>query len=52
MIIIASFLLGFNACGYKAAPYYEEKAPIGDKNVKFIIQKKEFPPDNNTSCTQ
>jgi len=43
-------LLSFSACGYKADPYYEEKAPQGDKNVKFIIQKKENKNENNESC--
>jgi len=37
------FLLSLSACGYKADPYYEEKVPTNDKNVKFIIKndKKE-----------
>jgi len=52
LIIIASFLLSFNGCGYKADPYYEDEAPKSDENVRFIIQKKEFPTDNNVSCTQ
>ena len=51
MLIIASFLLSVSACGYKAPPYYEKEAPKGDKNVKFIIKKKEFNNDNNVSCT-
>jgi len=52
MLIIASFLLSVSACGYKAPPYYEKEAPKGDKNVKFILKKKEFSSDNNASCTQ
>ncbi|WP_457746463.1 hypothetical protein [Sulfurimonas sp.] len=51
MLIIASFLLSLNACGYKAAPYYEQSAPAGDKNVEFILQKKSFgTDDSNESC--
>ena len=52
MLIIASFLLGINACGYKKPPYYQENAPLGDENVKFIIEDKKFPSkiDNNESC--
>jgi predicted small lipoprotein YifL len=52
MLIIASFLLSVSGCGYKAPPYYEQSAPKGDKNVKFIMKKKEFQNDTNTSCTQ
>jgi len=52
LLIIASFLLSVSACGYKAPPYYEKDAPKGDKNVKFIIKKKEFNSENNTSCTE
>lgn len=52
IVIIASFLLSVSACGYKAPPYYEQDAPKGDKNVKFIIKKKEFKNDNNESCTE
>jgi hypothetical protein len=48
MLIIASFLLGLSACGYKAAPYYQEEAPKSDKNVEFILKKKSF--DTNESC--
>jgi len=44
-------LLSLGACGYKAPPYYEEKAPAGDENVKFIIKDKQFPSqENNESC--
>lgn len=39
ILIIASFLLGINGCGYKAEPYYLEEAPKGDENVKFIIKE-------------
>jgi len=46
----ASFFLGMSACGYKAPPYYQEAAPKTDKNVKFILQKKEFSDTNATSC--
>jgi predicted small lipoprotein YifL len=50
-LIIASFLLSLSACGYKAAPYYQESAPEGDANVKFILEKKEFKSDDiNESC--
>jgi hypothetical protein len=28
-----------NGCGYKAPPYYIQKAPAGDENVEFIIKK-------------
>jgi len=52
MLIIASFLLSLNACGYKAAPYYEEDVPKGDENVEFILKKKSFSQDNNESCTE
>lgn len=48
ILIIASFFFVFDGCGYKASPYYEEKAPKGDKDVTFIIKKKEF--DTNESC--
>jgi len=52
MFIIASFLLGLNGCGYKKQPYYQEDAPAGDENVKFIIKDKKFPKniENNESC--
>jgi len=49
-IIIASLLLSISGCGYKEAPYYENNAPQGDENVKFIINKKEFKDVNATSC--
>jgi len=48
VLIITSFLLSFGGCGYKAAPYYVEDLPQGDKDVEFILQKKSF--DNNESC--
>jgi len=38
MLIIAMFLLVLSGCGHKANPYYEEKASMEDKNVKFIIK--------------
>lgn len=51
VFIIASFFLGLGGCGYKAAPYYQEKVPKSDKNVKFILKKREFPNmENNVSC--
>ncbi|WP_297443015.1 hypothetical protein [Sulfurimonas sp.] len=50
MVIIASFLLSLSACGYKANPYYEKKAPQGDENVDFFIQKQKMKNDNNESC--
>ncbi len=50
-LIIASFLFSLSGCGYKAAPYYEKSAPKEDKNVKFILEKKHFPvEENNESC--
>jgi predicted small lipoprotein YifL len=51
VFIITSFLLSFSACGYKAPPYYEEEAPMGDKNVDFHYKKKSFESnENNESC--
>ena len=52
MLIITSFLLSFSACGYKKAPYYQEKNSIGDKDITFILEKKSFPKkeDTNESC--
>ncbi len=51
MLIIAIFLLSLNACGYKAAPYYEVTPPKSDDNVDFFIKKKQFEVDeNNESC--
>ncbi|MDA3909172.1 MAG: hypothetical protein PF437_08785 [Sulfurimonas sp.] len=38
-LIIAMFVLSVNGCGYKQAPYYQEVAPAGDDNVKFIIKE-------------
>ena len=48
LAIIASLVLGISGCGYKAAPFYSEEAPVADENVKFIIQNKKI--DNNESC--
>ena len=45
-----SFVFGMSACGYKDAPYYQAEALQPDENVKFIMQKKEFSNENNTSC--
>lgn len=39
LVIIAMFLLGLSACGYKKGPYYLDKTPSGDNNVKFIIKE-------------
>ena len=39
MLIIASFVLSFSGCGYKADPYYLEDAPQGDENVEFHMKK-------------
>jgi len=52
MFIIASFLLSMGGCGYKKSPYYQKEAPIGDKNVEFIVEDKKFPKniDINESC--
>jgi len=52
MFIIAGFLLELNGCGYKADPYYEETQGVSDKNVEFVIQKKESSNENNESCSQ
>jgi predicted small lipoprotein YifL len=38
LLIIAVFVLSLNGCGYKKAPYYQEEAPEGDKNIEFIIK--------------
>jgi len=44
-------LLSLSGCGYKAAPYYEETAPVEDENVKFIIQEPTtLKNDTNESC--
>jgi predicted small lipoprotein YifL len=51
MLIIATFLLSLNACGYKAPPYYMEKAPQEDENVKFILEEKKVNIENNESCS-
>jgi len=51
VLIIASFLLSVGGCGYKAPPYYEQSTPKEGKNVKFIMQKRNFT-DNNRSCAQ
>jgi len=40
MIIIASFVLSLNGCGYKASPFYTQESALEDKNVKFIIKKQ------------
>jgi len=51
LLIIASFLLSLNGCGYKGPPYYQADVPQADENVKFIIEKKHFDDvDNNESC--
>jgi len=39
ILIISSFSLSLNGCGYKKAPYYLEDAPQGDDNVEFIIKE-------------
>ena len=39
LVIIAVFLLGLSGCGYKADPYYEEEAPIGDQNIEFHVKE-------------
>ncbi|WP_154645653.1 hypothetical protein [Sulfurimonas gotlandica] len=39
LLIIAMFALSLNGCGYKKAPYYQDEAPSGDENVKFIIKE-------------
>jgi len=45
MVIIAIFSLNLSGCGYKASPYYQESAPKGDDNIKFIITQ----PKNSNS---
>lgn len=57
LAIIAVFLLSLSGCGYKKAPYYiddtpksVDKAPQGDENVEFIIQK--HPVDANQSVEE
>lgn len=51
MLIIASFLLSLSACGYKANPYYQKKAPVADDNVEFVLEKKPIiKEENNESC--
>ncbi|MCF6340874.1 MAG: hypothetical protein L3J10_09040 [Sulfurimonas sp.] len=53
MVIIAMFLLSLSGCGYKADPYYLEKAPTGDENIEFIIKKPILKShDNNESCDE
>lgn len=44
------FLLSLSGCGYKASPYYLEKAPPSDENVKFIVKK--LVSDNNESSNE
>jgi len=39
ILIISSFTLSLNGCGYKKNPYYLEEAPQGDDNVEFIIKE-------------
>ena len=43
-----------SGCGYKAAPYYEQNAPVEDENVKFVLETREFNSmvvnENNESC--
>jgi predicted small lipoprotein YifL len=49
MLIIASFLLSVSGCGYKAPPYYVDDTNLSDKNVEFILQKRDLQ-ENNESC--
>jgi len=49
MLIIASFLLSMNGCGYKAPPYYVNDENVSDSHVEFILQKKQSQ-ENNESC--
>jgi hypothetical protein len=37
LVIITIIAFNFSGCGYKKAPYYEEKV---DENVTIIIQEK------------
>jgi len=50
MLIIAIFLLSLSGCGYKAAPFYTEDAPVEDENVRFIIKENVISNENNESC--
>ncbi|MDF1878763.1 hypothetical protein JHD46_03820 [Sulfurimonas sp. SAG-AH-194-C20] len=44
-------MFSLSGCGYKASPYYEKEAPVGDKNVEFIIENKSITNnENNESC--
>jgi hypothetical protein len=38
LVIITIIAFNFNGCGYKKAPYYEEKV---DNNVTLIIQEQQ-----------
>ena len=40
MVIISIIILNFFGCGYKKAPYYEEKIKVDDK-VDVIIKKSD-----------
>ncbi len=51
MAIITSFLLSLSACGYKAAPYYQEDVPKGDKNVEFHYKEKKSFENNETNAS-
>jgi len=31
-----------SGCGYKKNPYYQKKAPTSDKNIEFILEKKDI----------
>ena len=48
-VIIALFLLSLSGCGYKKAPYYEDKTPTSDENVKFSIKA---PSADNTQAVK
>ena len=42
-MIITLFLLSLSGCGYKKNPYYKEKVPASDENVKFTIKEPIVP---------
>lgn len=48
-LIIATFLLGFHGCGYKANPFYMQEEAMNDEHVDFIVRKLNV--DNNKSAT-
>ena len=35
LLIIAMFVLGFSACGYKAPPFYSDEVVHSDENIEI-----------------